>query len=194
MDASLSDEQQILRDTVAQLAADLAPESPAELPAEGSGESGWAQLAEMGLLGMRLPESAGGMPASGVEVALTAEELGKRVVPLPFIGSAVYSSSLLSAAQASADLLASLCDGSRRLAPVFDPTLTRPAFLGETWLPGVFIESLFDVCSAAQTWISNYSRSPMGYAIMVVILAVGEGAEGSVQVLDQCRRSWCPAH
>jgi alkylation response protein AidB-like acyl-CoA dehydrogenase len=86
----------------------------------------------MGLLGMRLPESAGGMAVSGVEVVLAAEELGKHLVPLPFIGSAVCSSSLLAAAGASADLLASLADGSRRLAPVLDPTLARLAFLGES--------------------------------------------------------------
>jgi alkylation response protein AidB-like acyl-CoA dehydrogenase len=134
MDANLSDEQVILRDTVAQLAADLAPESPEQLPAKGPGEKEWSQLAEMGLLGMRLAESAGGMPTSGVEVALVAEELGRRVVPLPFIGSAIYSSSLLAAADAPAELLTSLADGSRRLAPVLDPSLGRLAFRGE---PGV---------------------------------------------------------
>jgi alkylation response protein AidB-like acyl-CoA dehydrogenase len=134
MDASLTEEQELLRDTVAQLAADLGPESPSDLPAKGSGEDEWSQLAEMGLLGMRLPESAGGMPASGVEVVITAEELGKKLVPLPFIGSAVYSSGLLTAANASEELLTSLCDGTHRLAPVLDPTLTRPAYHGE---PGV---------------------------------------------------------
>ncbi len=131
MDARLSDEQQALRDTIARLAAALGPQSPTVLPAKDPGDSAWAQLADMGLLGMRLPESAGGMPVSGVEVVLAAEELGKRAVPLPFIGSAVYASSLLAAAGASADLLASLADGSRRLAPVLDPTLTRLACVGE---------------------------------------------------------------
>jgi len=131
MDARLSDEQQALRDTIARLASDLGPRSPADLPAKDPGAAAWIQLAEMGLLGMRLPESAGGMPVSGVEIVLAAEALGNHVVPLPFIGSAVCASSLLAAAGASPDLLASLADGSCRLAPALDPTLTRLAFLGE---------------------------------------------------------------
>jgi len=131
MDTRLTDEQQVLRDTIARLAADLGPQSPAALPPKDAGDAAWAQIAEMGLLGMRLPESAGGMPVSGVEVVLAAEELGKRVVPLPFVGSAICASSLLAAAGASTDLLGSLADGSRRVAPVLDPTLTRLAFRGE---------------------------------------------------------------
>lgn len=138
MDARLTDEQQALRDSVARLAADLGPDSPADLPAKDPGKTDWARLAEMGLLGMRLPESAGGMPVSGVEIVLVTEELGKHLVPLPFIASAVYSSSLLVEAGASADLLASLGGGSRRLAPVLDAALMRPAFLGE---PGVVWEA-----------------------------------------------------
>jgi alkylation response protein AidB-like acyl-CoA dehydrogenase len=132
MDATLSEELIILRDTVAQLATELAPESSERLPAEGPGEKEWLQLAEMGLLGMRLPESAGGMPTSGVEVVLTAEELGRRLVPLPFVGSAVLASSLLTAAGAGAELLESLAVGSRRLAPLLDVSLGRLGSCGES--------------------------------------------------------------
>lgn len=131
MDASLNEEQRILRDTVAQIAADLAPPSVADLPAPGEGSAEWGQLAEIGLLGMRIPEDAGGGAFSGVEVVLAAEELGKRLVALPFIGSAVSATSLLVAAGASRDLLASLCDGSRRITVALDPTLTRLARIGE---------------------------------------------------------------
>jgi alkylation response protein AidB-like acyl-CoA dehydrogenase len=138
MDASLTEEQEALRDSVARLAVDLAPQSPAALPPEGSGGTEWAQLGQMGLLGMRIPESAGGMPFSGVEAVLATEELGKRLVPLPFIGSAICSSSLLTAAGASAELLESLASGRVRLAPVLDPTLARLAFRGE---PGVAWEA-----------------------------------------------------
>jgi alkylation response protein AidB-like acyl-CoA dehydrogenase len=131
MDASLNEEQRILRETIAQIAADMAPPSVADLPARGDGSEEWSQLAEIGLLGMRIPEEAGGGAFSGVEVVLAAEELGKQLVPLPFIGSAVSATSLLVAAGASHDLLGSLGDGSRRLTVALDPTLTRLARAGE---------------------------------------------------------------
>jgi len=138
MDATLTDEQHALRESVARLAADLAPPSPAALPPQGPGTAEWSQLSEMGLLGMRIPESAGGMPLAGVEVVLAAEEFGKRLVPLPFIGSAICASSLLAAAGASTELLESLAGGRIRLAPGLDPTLVRFAFRGE---PGVAWEA-----------------------------------------------------
>ena len=138
MDASLTDEQHALRESVARLAADLAPPSPGVLPPEGPGSTEWTQLGEMGLLGMRIPESAGGMPLSGVEVVLAAEELGRQLVPLPFIGSAICASSLLAAAGASTGVLEALASGRVRLAPVLDPTLARLAFRGE---PGVAWEA-----------------------------------------------------
>lgn len=131
MDARLTEEQQILRDTVAKLASELAPASVAALPAQGPGSHEWNQLAEIGLLGMRIPEEAGGCGFSGVEVVLAAEELGRRLVALPFIGSAVSCTSLLVAAGASNEVLESLATGGLRLALALDPTLGRPARLGE---------------------------------------------------------------
>jgi alkylation response protein AidB-like acyl-CoA dehydrogenase len=131
MDARLTDEQQALRESAARVAGDLAPRSPAELPPAGPGEAEWAALGRVGLLGMRIPESAGGMPVSGVEVVLAAEELGRRLVPLPFIGSAVCATSLLAAAGASAGVLESLSAGRLRVAPALAPTLERLALRGE---------------------------------------------------------------
>ena len=127
-----------MRDSIARMAVDVGPQSPAQLPPKGEGENEWAQLGEMGLLGIRIPESAGGMPVTGVEAVLAAEALGKRLVPLPFVGSAIFCSSLLTAAGASSELLGTLASGRRRLAPVLDPTLARLAFRGE---PGVAWEA-----------------------------------------------------
>jgi alkylation response protein AidB-like acyl-CoA dehydrogenase len=131
MDARLSEEQELIRETAQQLAARFGPLPTDQLPAKGDGAEGWRELAAVGLLGMRIPESAGGSPASGVEVALVAEPLGARLAPLPFLGSAVVASELLAAAGAERVLLESLANGTLRLAPVLDATLTRWALPGE---------------------------------------------------------------
>src|SRR5262245_29568404 len=138
MDARLSEEQELIRETAQQLAARLGPPPPDQLPAKGDGAEEWRQLAEIGLLGMRIPESAGGTPASGVEAALVAEPLGAHLVALPFVGSAVAASELLAAAGAGRELLEGLARGRLRLAPVLDATLWRWARPGE---PGIAWET-----------------------------------------------------
>jgi len=134
VDARLSEEQELLRATAEQVARKLGSGSPEALDSEDSFDLGWAELAEIGLLGMRLPESAGGMPTTGVEVALVCAELGRFLVPLPFLGSAVCASEMLRATGAERELLGRLASGTLRLAPVLDPRLARLAHVGE---PGV---------------------------------------------------------
>jgi alkylation response protein AidB-like acyl-CoA dehydrogenase len=121
MDARLTEEQRLIQAAAEQLARALGMQSPAS--ASEADRRGWLQLAEAGLLGMRLPESAGGSPTSGVEVALVAEQLGRFLVPLPFLGSAVCASELLRHARASNEILEQLARGKLRLAPVLDRSL-----------------------------------------------------------------------
>ena len=132
MDARLTEEQQLIQATAEQLARDLGMETPGSSSPE-SEQAGWLQLASAGFLGMRSPESAGGSPTSGVEVALVAEQLGRFLVPLPFLG-AVCASELLRRARASNEIQAELAKGQLRLAPVLDRSLTRWCAPGE---PGV---------------------------------------------------------
>ena len=131
MDARLTDEQHQIRQIAEKLARELAPESPADLALPDDGSASWAKLAEVGFVGMRVPEVAGGASLSGVEVALVAEQLGRFCVPLPFIGSAVCASQLLRDAGASDGVLRSLATGELRLAPVLDARLRRWARRGE---------------------------------------------------------------
>jgi alkylation response protein AidB-like acyl-CoA dehydrogenase len=60
----------------------------------------WRTLAaEVGCAGLLIPESLGGAGASFREAAVVAEEVGRSVVPVPFLGSAVLATvALLSAA------------------------------------------------------------------------------------------------
>ncbi|MBW2497756.1 MAG: acyl-CoA dehydrogenase family protein [Deltaproteobacteria bacterium] len=134
----MSEEHQLLRETVEQVARDLGPDSPQALDPEDTFDAGWEELAGIGLLGMRLPESAGGTPMSGVEVALVAAELGRFLVPAPFLGSAVCASEMLRATSAERALLERLASGTLRLAPVLDPDLNGLARAGA---PGVAWDS-----------------------------------------------------
>jgi alkylation response protein AidB-like acyl-CoA dehydrogenase len=56
----------------------------------------WQTLAEqVGCAGLLVPESRGGAGASYREVAVVAEELGRAVAPVPFLGSAVIATTAL---------------------------------------------------------------------------------------------------
>ena len=61
----------------------------------------WRTLAaEVGCAGLLIPEALGGAGASFREVAVVAEEIGRSVAPVPFLGSAVLATvALLSAAR-----------------------------------------------------------------------------------------------
>ena len=78
----------------------------------------WQTLAaEVGLAGLLVPESLGGAGASYREAAVVAEELGRAVAPVPFLGSAVVATSALLAAGAE-DLLRKLASGASTAALV----------------------------------------------------------------------------
>lgn len=56
----------------------------------------WRTLAAgLGVAGLHVPEERGGQGASIRELAVVAEELGRRVAPVPFLGSAVLATSAL---------------------------------------------------------------------------------------------------
>jgi alkylation response protein AidB-like acyl-CoA dehydrogenase len=72
----------------------------------------WHTLsAEMGCAGLLIPESLGGAGASYREAAVVAEELGRAVAPVPFLGSAVIATTALRAA-GDTKLLPELASGA----------------------------------------------------------------------------------
>jgi alkylation response protein AidB-like acyl-CoA dehydrogenase len=95
MDLLLTDEQEELRAAVRALLADRAPSRAVR--AAMSSETGydadlWRRLgSELGVLGLVVPETEGGSGAGHTERAVVAEELGRALVPAPFLGSAVLA-------------------------------------------------------------------------------------------------------
>jgi hypothetical protein len=90
----------------------------------------WRTLAvEVGVAGLLVPEERGGAGAGARELAVVAEELGRSVAPVPFLGSAVLATAALLALPAGEQvdrLLAGLAAGER-IATLAVPLSTAPA-------------------------------------------------------------------
>lgn len=74
----------------------------------------WQTIAvELGLAGLLVPEDQGGAGGSAREAAVVAEELGRAVAPVPFLGSAVLATAALLGCPEPDPLLAALTEGKR---------------------------------------------------------------------------------
>ncbi|MDP9163006.1 MAG: acyl-CoA/acyl-ACP dehydrogenase, partial [Pseudomonadota bacterium] len=56
---------------------------------DGFGHGLWKQFAELGLTGICIPESAGGMGMGAAEAGLVLEQIGRNLTPSPFLTTAV---------------------------------------------------------------------------------------------------------
>jgi alkylation response protein AidB-like acyl-CoA dehydrogenase len=97
MDFSLSDEQELLQETVRGFVAKECP--PQKVRAIFDGERQevlalWKGLAEIGIAGLVVPEAHGGAGLELLELALVAEELGRGAAPVPFLGHALATLAL----------------------------------------------------------------------------------------------------
>ncbi|MCK8669762.1 acyl-CoA dehydrogenase [Rhodococcus sp. NPDC003382] len=74
----------------------------------------WKQFADLGWLGLHLPTRFGGADVALPEVAIVAEELGRQLVPVPFLASVATSAALVAAGdeQQQTDWLPGFADGS----------------------------------------------------------------------------------
>ncbi len=57
----------------------------------------WTQMAELGWLGLVVPEEYGGAGLSAIELGLVLEELGRSLAPVPFLPTAIASCALMEA-------------------------------------------------------------------------------------------------
>jgi alkylation response protein AidB-like acyl-CoA dehydrogenase len=91
MDFSFTEEQEAARSLAAQIFEQLTHERLKEVEAgeERIDRKCWADMAEAGLLGLPLPESAGGSGLGYLEAALVLEEAGRAVAPVPYLATVV---------------------------------------------------------------------------------------------------------
>ncbi len=81
----------------------------------------WASLAELGIMAMPLPESVGGFDGNHTDIALISTELGRRLVPEPYVSNVVVSAFILNATrgESAAEELGGIAAGETRFATAF---------------------------------------------------------------------------
>ncbi|WOH66755.1 acyl-CoA dehydrogenase family protein [Bradyrhizobium sp. BWA-3-5] len=131
----LTEEQSMLRDSARGLISDKAPVSHLRHLRDSKDETGfsrdlWKSFAEMGFSGLLVPENFGGSGLGYVEAGVVMEEIGRTLMPSPFLSTAVLAASALSRggneAQKSAHL-PDIADGSLLAALAVDEgTKHRP--------------------------------------------------------------------
>ncbi|QDQ98806.1 acyl-CoA dehydrogenase [Tomitella fengzijianii] len=126
MTLALSAEEHELRDLVRRWAARHAPPDVVRAAVEAEKEvrpDYWRSLADLGMLGLHLPQEHGGGGFGFVELAVVAEELSRAMVPGPFLPTVIVSAVLSDAGMV--EELPGLADGSRYGAVALQPgTLT----------------------------------------------------------------------
>lgn len=103
MDFDFTDDQQSLRDAVARW-VDKGfgfERRHALAKAGGATRAVYAELAELGLTGLAVPEEHGGMGFGAIEAMVVSEELGRGLVNAPFTAGALVAPALLAAAPAA---------------------------------------------------------------------------------------------
>ncbi|MDA0563207.1 acyl-CoA/acyl-ACP dehydrogenase [Streptomonospora sp. S1-112] len=109
LDLLYTEVEQELRASVRSLLEDKSPPSAVLARVEGDQVTDtalWKELAGIGVAGLPVPEELGGAGASLRESAVVAEELGRSVAPVPFLGSAVLATAALLEAGAGDDVAA----------------------------------------------------------------------------------------
>ena len=97
----LTEEQSMLRDSARGLIGDKAPVSHLRQLRDSKDATGfsrdlWRAFAEIGFSGLLVPEDFGGSGLGCVEAGVVMEEIGRTLMPSPFLSSSVLAASALS--------------------------------------------------------------------------------------------------
>jgi len=155
MNFAFSEEQEFLRETARRFLEEKSPmESVREIMATESGfdDAVWAELASMGWQAMAIPEEYGGAGFSFLELIVLMDEMGRALLPAPFLSSVVLAANVLLQAGSEAQkesLLPKIAAGEVRATLA----VTEPA--------GRWDESAVEVAAQRQgdEWVVNGTKS-----------------------------------
>jgi alkylation response protein AidB-like acyl-CoA dehydrogenase len=119
VDFTLTEEQTMLVDSVqrfVQQEYDFDTRQATVRRMGGFDRAHWTQFADMGWLGVALPEAVGGLGGSAADTALVMQELGRGLVVEPYLAVAVLAAQVIHAGASAAqqqDMLPALIGGER---------------------------------------------------------------------------------
>jgi acyl-CoA dehydrogenase len=204
VDFEFSDDQELLRDSVRRFLADRAPigsyvrallDGPENRTAEV-----WNALAELGVVGLLVPEEFGGAGMGMVDAAVVLEEMGRAVHPGPYLASAIGAVSLVLDAGSPREhgfLLPAMASGSvvgtvallepdRRFE--IDSPATTAARLGEGWVLTGAKAHVPDAVGSDVVLVTASIAGEPGTAVFAVQTGSGGVAVEPVKTVDGTRK------
>ena len=124
MDFTLDEEQTAVAELAGKILSDLASGETLRAHEQAGGgllDAAWKAMADADLLGLALPESAGGGGYSVLEATLIAEQVGRHVAPVPY-ASTTAGALALAAAGGHDELLGEVVRGEAVVAVAVDDT------------------------------------------------------------------------
>ncbi len=131
MNFDQTEEQQMIVESVAKFVANDSPVSRFRELREserGWDPAVWQTMGEVGWLGVAIPEEQGGFGGRMVDMALILEQLGRGLVPEPYIPSVVLAGSLISRLGSAEQIdayLVPMMEGRASLALAYDERQSR---------------------------------------------------------------------
>jgi len=170
----LTDEQLMLRDMVRTFLDDKSPITRVRDVMEsdsGVDEDLWNAMAELGLQAMHIPEEYGGAGFSLLETGIVLEELGRKVVAVPYLSSVVLGGYVVLAAgseEQKTEILPRLGTGELRLALAITEE-------GRGWDPAdIALEATADGDSFVLHGAKSYVVD--GHSAHVLVVSAREGS------------------
>jgi alkylation response protein AidB-like acyl-CoA dehydrogenase len=117
MEFSLSEEQQLLKDSIARFVErEYGFDKRQKIVAEDAGfsDANWRIFTDMGWLMLGLPEDKGGLGGSPVDTAIVMEEFGKALILEPYLHVAIMAARILIEAGDSSGLIDAIGTGTAK--------------------------------------------------------------------------------
>jgi alkylation response protein AidB-like acyl-CoA dehydrogenase len=182
MDFTLSEDQTVIRDLAAQIFTDQVTDEYLSQYVKADkvyDEKLWALVAEQGLLGVAIPESAGGSGLGFTELCLVLQEQGRRLAPLPLLSNLVMAA-LPIAQFGSAD------QQQRWLAPLVGGEHQLSAALAELGMVDA-IATQVSASNSGDDWVLNGVLQAVPYATeaaCILVPAVADDGASSLFLVD----------